>query len=329
MNSDIESKLGDLENLFIGTPYLQEIIDDIEDFRKFARLNNYKTEPDSILITGASGSGKTWLINEIIRLNPRIEEGDRTKIQVLSSSIPKAKSAKPVVQTLLSDIGDPLQGKGDTISGLTSRLDTLIRNTGTELIIIDEFQHCLETDSKKVIHAIGDWVKTLINLSKRPVILFGMPWSDIILETNVQLARRFCIHHKMPSYGVNNFSDFQCFLYAVDRKLPFPKISGLADKDLAFRLLCSTEGNIGKLMKNVIKKAARKAIIYKFDSIPREYLEDAVGKYCGYLKNDNPMLLPIDQIKFEDNDSFDLYPNSKIIFSKSKSIKGSFYYSDI
>ncbi|WP_020581672.1 TniB family NTP-binding protein [Endozoicomonas elysicola] len=315
MTTDKHERLKAIENIFISSPHIQEIIDDIEDFRKWAKFNEYRTEPDCILVTGGPGSGKTWLIEKMNELNPRIEEEDRTKIQILSSSIPKARTPKPVVQTLLRDIGDPLLGRGDTIDSLTKRLVTLIENTGVELIIIDEFQHCIESYSKKVLHDIGDWLKTLINDSKRPIVLFGMTWSDIILETNPQLARRFPIHHSMPVYTEKNFSDFLQFLGEVEKQLPFKNSSGLTQNELAFRLLCCSNGNIGTLMKNIIKKAAIKAVKFNLNSIPLEYISDAVEKFCGYSKENNLMLKPIDSILFETQDDYNYFPNHKINIS--------------
>ena len=323
-NSQIE-KIKTIENIFIATPKLQEIINDIEDCRTLAKINDYETEPDNILITGHSGSGKSWLINEYCKLNPRIEEEERTRVQVLSSTIPKATTAKPVVQTLLIDIGDPLQGKGDTIAGLTNRLNTLIRQTATEILIIDEFQHAIQTDSKKVIHDIGDWIKTIINLTKRPIILMGMHWSHIILETNPQLARRFRTHHNMPTYNSNNFDEFRAFLNKVDYKLPFSNKIGLDDRELSFRLLVCCEGNIGILMKGIIKKAANLAVIKNLKKPPLEYFAYAVEKYLDFERNTNPMRLPIDEIEFKKNNKFDKFPASRVNLTNDKKPEAIFF----
>ncbi|WP_019616898.1 TniB family NTP-binding protein [Psychromonas ossibalaenae] len=183
---DIKYKLKKVNEIFVTTTRIKRILEDISESREYSQLLEYECEPICILVRGETGTGKSEFIKRYCASHPRIEEADRTKIPVLVSLLPKAKHPKPVVSQLLRDLGDPLSGTGADTDQLTDRLVILLKATGVELIILDEFQHSIETKSNQVVYDIADWIKTLINKAKIPVVLFGLPWSSYVLEVNGQ-----------------------------------------------------------------------------------------------------------------------------------------------
>jgi archaellum biogenesis ATPase FlaH len=75
---------------------------------------------------------------------------------------------------MLDSIGDPAADKG-TVSSITLRLRKFLKGCEVELIILDEFQHFDDRQSKNILKIISDWLKNLLNQSKVPIILVGMP----------------------------------------------------------------------------------------------------------------------------------------------------------
>jgi Bacterial TniB protein len=121
-----------------------------------------------------------------------------------------------------------------------------------ELLIFDEFQHLVESGSRKTLSNVADWLKAVINETGIPMILFGMPCSDDLLCQNRQLKRRFMSVEKLSSFNWGNSADsqkdYRLFLATIDKQLPFPERSCLAERDIAHRFFCATRGNVGATM---------------------------------------------------------------------------------
>jgi hypothetical protein len=137
-----------------------------------------------------------------------------------------------------------------------------IKECGVELIIADEFQHFIDKDSDKVLHDVSDWLKVLMDKTRKPIILIGMPNCDKILEANEQLKRRFTLRENLEPFGwktTKQQEDFRELLKQIDGKLPFNERSNLADPDMSFRIYYATRGVIGYVMK-LIRTAALLAL---------------------------------------------------------------------
>lgn len=300
MKNEIKSKLMLINEIFVSTSRLKDLSKDIRYARENSSDLKYECEPMCILVTGETGTGKSEFIRKYLKANFRVEEGERTKIPVLVSLLPKAKHPKPVVAQLLRDLGDPLGGTGGDTDQLTDRLVTLLKGTGTEIIILDEFQHAIETKSNKVVYDIADWIKTLINKAKIPVVLFGLPWSSYVLDVNHQLARRFSMRHELINYTLDDFKLFQMFLQKVQDQLA-SKIEMKFEQELwagelAFRLFAASHGNISELMNKVIKPAASGIIRNQEDCFKRSHLEDSARRLLCVLDEENPFKIKLKDI---------------------------------
>lgn len=102
-------------------------------------------------------------------------------------------------------LGDPAADK-ETISSQTLRLRKFIAACEVELIILDEFQHFDDRQSRNVLKTISDWLKNLINQCTVPIVLVGMPGCESVLDQkgNEQLKRRFASRHEiLPLLGIH------------------------------------------------------------------------------------------------------------------------------
>ncbi|MDX2369519.1 MAG: TniB family NTP-binding protein [Colwellia sp.] len=292
-------KINIVQNVFIATANLQAIIDDIKMSRELAKINNYQTEPDCILVTGESGVGKSSLIEKYKKDHPRVELEYRTQVPVLVTSLPVTKSDKAVIAHLLCALGDPSEGKVGTAPDLTRRFIKLLRQVGVELIIIDEFHHAIELQSETVIYKVADLLKYIISESNIPMVLFGMPQSTHVFTANSQLSGRFNRRKKIPLYTKDNFEDFREFLKRVDKKLPFKELSGLSEEEFSFRLFAASGGNLRHLMKGLLKRAAIKAINNGLPNIPLDYLANEYLDNYDPDRKKNPFLLALSDIEIE------------------------------
>ena len=250
-----------LNTIFVITEKLKLVSELMEDCRLDSKLTN---DPQCMLVTGDTGAGKTSLIELYKKKKPNLEEKYASKIPILSTSLPESSTPITAAQQLLYDLGDPFFSKSDNIIELTAKLVTLIKNSQVEMIIIDEFQHMIDFKTKKVLFRVADWLKMLIVRTKVPIILFGLPYSELILRTNKQLAGRFLLRQSLEPFRIkseDNRYDFLSFLHAVDRALPFNHISNLTDINIAKAIYVASKGNLRNLMVLInyaVKKSLKK-----------------------------------------------------------------------
>ncbi|WP_420794173.1 TniB family NTP-binding protein [Paenibacillus qinlingensis] len=65
------------------------------------------------------------------------------------------------------------------------RIVDYIESKGVELLILDEFNHLLDSDTKCVLQKVADWIKGLANTIKNPIILSGVPDAEKIFKVNI------------------------------------------------------------------------------------------------------------------------------------------------
>ena len=248
-----------LSTIFVLSPKLNQILELMEDCRLDSKLTN---DPQCMLVTGDTGAGKTSLIEYYHKEKPNLEGEYASKITILSTSLPESSTPITAAQQLLYDLGDPFYSKSDNIIELTAKLVVLIKNCQVEMIIIDEFQHMIEFKTKKVLFRVADWLKMLIVRTKVPIILFGLPYSELILQTNKQLAGRFLLRQNLEPFRIKlkaNRNYFLSFLNAVDKALPFESSSNLTDQKISKAIYVASKGNLRNLMV-LINYAVKKSL---------------------------------------------------------------------
>lgn len=287
----LEERISKIESIYVLSPYLNDVFKTIKYCHRYSQ---HYMEPRCLLITGRPGVGKTSLAEYYIKDYPRIETEETVEVPVLYLKIGVPATPKSLVSALLAALSDPIPERGN-IDSQTRRLHRFLKELKTELIILDEFQHFIDKDSLKVLKTISDWLKLLIDNSKIPVVLMGMPYSHIILDTrgNEQLKRRFSSRRSIKPFGWGSTSkeqeDFRNFLKFVDGQLPFNKKADLASKTTAFRFYCATNGVIYYVM-DIIRVATLTAIEQSLETITLDLLADAYAESLAsaYPDRENP-----------------------------------------
>lgn len=273
------------ENIYISYPRLEEVMRKIKYCHEFSKQS---AEPVDMLITGATGAGKTTMLKRYEQQFPRRETKGGTEVTVLSASIPVPATVKSLVTKLLANLGDPMAERG-TVVNQTSRLARLMEACGVELIMLDEFQHFIDRESKKILETVSDWLKNLLNETGIPIVLIGLPYSDQVLETNPQLKRRFSMRTSLDSFGwdtPDRQQEFRKFLRVLDEKLPFAKRSNLADQEMAHRFFLATCGVVAGVMQ-VARRASALAVARSMEKLDLGVLAEA---YMERLSANNPKI---------------------------------------
>ncbi|GEM_PF-290607 len=248
-------------------------------------------EPDCLLITGVSGCGKSTLRKAYAARYPREELEDRTVIPVLGLELPSAPTVKNVAERILMSMGDPYADKGSAESK-TARIITLFRECRVEIAMLDEFQQFADNSGGKIEYKVADWLKQLINATRVPFVLLGLPRCTSILEVNEQLRRRFLPQIRLEPFSIgrrNNLLSFASVLKTLDERLPFAVQSAIGKPSVVEPMFYATHGLIDYLMK-LVSEALRLALLSGRETVDVEILEKAfkISIWPGADTESNP-----------------------------------------
>lgn len=278
-----------VERVYVKHPHSQNLLKKIDYCRTHSKI---AAEPDGMLITGPQGMGKTTLWKRYVKRFPRTKTETGIIIPVLTVGIKAPATPKSLVTVLLSALGDPAAERGTNVAQ-TLRLYSYLERCQTELIILDEFQHFIDRDLSKVLKTISDWLKMLMNDTGIPIVLIGMPNSVRVLDArgNEQLKRRFSVRESLQPFTWSVKGDLSLFkfLKELDDLLPLIESSNLADKDIAYRIYCATNGEMYRVM-DLVRMAASIALDEGVERIDMQLLSKAY-KECpppDELDADNP-----------------------------------------
>lgn len=202
------------------------------------------------LLTAQSGIGKSRLLEYYKDHFPRTVVNGCTKIPVLYVETPQGPSTLTLASAILEALGDPFAYKGNQ-SERTSRVIRFFQSSQLELLLIDEFQNFYEGNNRNEREDVSNWLKGLLNKSKVPVVLSGMPRSIHVLGANKELRRRFGTAHYYPPFSIDSRADmaaFRAVLKALHQQLPIP-CPPLHDADLARRFYYATNGVIDYVVR--------------------------------------------------------------------------------
>jgi hypothetical protein len=236
--------------------------------------------PPCLAILGETGAGKTTLVQEWLTRNnhTRSETSQGSLIPYLYVSVPAKASIKGTAAAFLTTLGDPNPGRG-TQWNMVTRLHTLLKSCQVRMIFVDEFQHILDRDTQRVLNAVTDFLKDIINQSNIPMILIGQKGeAEPILQANPQLSRRVGSPRYMNPFQWDRsqpktISEFRTLMETIDLELPLDP-SGLGKEDMAYRFFYATNGYLGWIM-HLIRHAGHLAIKERCSTLNRVLLQHA------------------------------------------------------
>ena len=277
MSHDL-SALRRASKTLIRYPRFQALHNKIVESHEMSKLLG---TPQCLAIEGQAGVGKTELIKTYARNFPRKIVGDKTRIPVLLVTAPKPVTIKMMSTTMLRSLGDPNAAKGDQESKNMRLKNYIGKDCETELVIIDEFQHLLQSGTDKVLAKVTDWLKYLIKETGTPFLVVGMEGkTELILRSNPQLDRLFDdVELLKPfQFDINKPGTVKEFATTINqlskvigRELPW---RSKEDSDFAYRMHYATNG-IFAYIEKLMYRAVVIATENKSDKIEMKFLEDA------------------------------------------------------
>jgi hypothetical protein len=289
-----------VKKIYVKYPRSEEILKRIDHVRVEAK--DALDAENNLLVTAGLGAGKTRLIRRYEKKFPRYERVIETSagpkkvtiVPVLTASIPSKATDKTLLTELLSRLGDPDPKAGNTTSQ-THRLCALLDECMVEIMLLDECQHFIDTDSEKVLMKVANCLKDILIKAKKPIVLFGMPNSSRLLDENGQLNRRFTKRMCIDPLAWNPSEDARCelkeFLSRLDGALPLEESSDLYEHVVAHCFYLATGGVVEKVMK-LVRTAACFAIDQGKSRIGVEDLSDAYEDQLAdvYPGKENPFV---------------------------------------
>ena len=210
-------------------------------------------------LEGLTGAGKSTLMRAYTAGFPRRETRDGTCIPVFYLETPSPATVKTMASAMLESLGDPAAHLG-TIGPLNSRLIKLLKACEVELVILDDFQHLIDTETDRILAKVSDWLKVLIKETGIPFLVVGIEGKvERILRANAQLSRLFAAREQLAPFlwqpdRPETIQTFHVFVNTVETSLGRPLPTEVPRTELLYRLYYSTGGVVGNLM-NLLRYA--------------------------------------------------------------------------
>ena len=256
-------------------------------------------EPSCGALLGASGVGKTSVVDHYRRLHPAEETETATRQPVLKVTLQPDARPKGIAADLLLALGDPAWSSG-TVQSLTHRAVKLLQHCGVELIVMDEFHHLFDIDRAKVMTKASQWLKVLIVNTGIPVVVCGMPEAEHVLRAE-HTERRFKQRLTLRCFSWRTAAgrrEFCGMLKKLDETLPLGKESNLAQAETAGRCFLACRGvpdYLMTLMRGALTEALhRNSERIELSDLARVY-EMKLSQQRVLAEQSNPFIGRLDQ----------------------------------
>jgi hypothetical protein len=230
-------------------------------------------------LVGPTGTGKTTLMDMLVKEFPPVEHSKRKSIPILAINIPALPTIKNLAEEMLVQLGDPIFYRGSAIDK-TIRILHLIKACDVKLILFDEMQHFVDRGHKRAPAEVADWLKTLIDKAQVSTVIMGLERTQIILDANEQLRRRFCRRIDLKPFDLEcatSRAHFLGVIKKIDAALAMPSPLDLQQDGIARQLHFATNGTMDYMIKLMLG-AYQSAINRNVPGIDRHCLEQAFSE---------------------------------------------------
>ncbi|MFL1527242.1 TniB family NTP-binding protein [Pseudomonas sp. O230] len=267
-SSEIKRRISNIhKDIWIDCPQARKAIDTTLNIINVPK----RTTAPCMLVCGNGGSGKTTIVNQLMKMNRGLGS------PFVFLSLAENPSNLKFKHLVLEAIGLPI-GLATGRNNLPNEVANYILSLQIKAIIIDEFHDCLlvsKNEQLKILSLLKWLSGTPCNLS---VIGFGTKSARNALQYDVQLARRYHIQELVP-WGLND--EFRNFLATLEHKVGLKKASNLHQEKMLRLIHHHSTGTMDNVVR-IIKAAAIYAITTGEEQITKELIEKAASEPWGY-----------------------------------------------
>jgi predicted ATPase len=291
-----DTTLRDFGLCFIELPIVTEVFKDFDDLR-FNR--GYQLDPQCMMLTGETGSGKTSLIQEYrrrVNANSGLRHSD---VPVLITKVSSNKGLEKTLIQILSDLEKFAchQKKRDLKVDLTKEVVQNLTAAKVELLIINEFHDLVKFKSYQERQIITSALKFISEEANIPIVLVGMPWMKDIINDSEWVSRlRRRKHLDYFSYTLKEEREhFRFLLVGFSKRMSFDTRPVLHSKELTRALFAVCRGEFRQL-KSFLYEACKIALQNNDHTLNEKTLAETFDKLgCEHLSS-NPFTIKFKEI---------------------------------
>ncbi|MEZ8967469.1 TniB family NTP-binding protein [Vibrio breoganii] len=317
-------RLKSFETCFIEYPAITEIYSIFDQLRFNHSLGG---EPESFLLTGEAGSGKTALINNYLS---RFQSGSTWgKQPVLSTRVPSRINEQNTLTQFLVDLDGKSGGRGSRRRNEIALGEAVVKQLqrkSVELIIVNEVQELVEFSTPEQRQAIANTFKYISEEAKVSFVLVGMPYADVIAKEpqwNSRLSWRRKVDYfkllkantqssRASTYGfdLEQKKHFAKFVAGLSSRMGFDKSPVLTQNELLYPLFVMCRGEC-RALKHFLKDALLMSFNQNVDTIDKALLSRTFAFKYPYL--DNPFECNIEELRLHQIDSCSSYNLNAVV----------------
>ena len=249
-----------VERILIMHDSFQKILNRLEQCFQYA---DGATEPMCVAVLGESRTGKSRVIEEFCNRHKDVRTPEGIFRPVVRLRTPAKPTVKGMAELMLTAMGERYD-LGGTEQKKTAQIKRLLRSCGTRAVVIEEFNHLVDTASGKVAFHATDWLKEIADARNIMLCVSGLESCRKAISLNEQLAGRFSKPMILPRFDWRSDADrreFKSIIGAFEAALKHEyHMPAFTSDSMAFRIFCATGGIIGyvsKLLREVVLAAVR------------------------------------------------------------------------